>query len=56
MFGLFRKESPREKLEKKYKKMLEEAYQLSHRDRSAADKMQAEAEKLWKEIEQMKPR
>ena len=53
MFGLFKKEIPVQKLEKKYKKMLEEAYRLSHIDRTASDKLQAEAEVVLKEIENL---
>ncbi len=54
MFGLFGKSSPTEKLEKKHKKLLEEAYRLSHQDRTASDKIAAEAEEVAKEIDRIK--
>lgn len=54
MFGLFGKSSPTEKLEKKHKKLLEEAYRLSHSNRTAADKLTAEAEEVAKEIDRVK--
>ncbi|MEC8738848.1 MAG: Lacal_2735 family protein [Bacteroidota bacterium] len=49
--GLFTKKSPKEKLQKKYEKLLKEAYQLSHSDRTAADKKTAEAEKVLEQME-----
>jgi hypothetical protein len=51
MFGLFKKETPVEKLEKKYRQMLADAYKLSHTDRAASDKLQAAANEVMKEIE-----
>lgn len=51
MFGLFKKKSPKEKLEKKYRALLEEAHRLSKTDRSASDLKAAEAEAVLKEIE-----
>lgn len=53
MFGLFKRQSEREKLEKQYRKLLEDAYKLSHTDRTAADRMQAKAEELAKRIEKL---
>ena len=41
MFGLSNKKN---KLEKKYKKLLDEAYRLSHTDRRKSDEKTAEAE------------
>lgn len=49
MFGLF--QSKKEKLEKKYAKLLEEAYHLSHTDRTKSDLKQAEADEVRKEID-----
>lgn len=43
-----------EKLEKKYRKLLEEAHALSHTNRSASDKMQAEAQGVLDEIEALR--
>jgi hypothetical protein len=54
MFGFLNKKSPLQKMEERYKKLLEEAYVLSRSDRKAADSKQAEAEALWQEIEQLK--
>ncbi len=53
MFGLFKKKSKKEQLNKKYQKLLAEAHQLSHTDRTASDKKLAEAEELLKQIEQI---
>lgn len=53
MFGLFKKKSPKDKLEAKYKKLLEEAHSLSKTDRKAGDAKLAEAEAVLKEIEQL---
>lgn len=50
MFGLFKKKSPVEKLQEKHKKILEQAFQLSKSDRSASDKLYAEAAEIEKEI------
>ncbi len=54
MFGLFKKESPSEKLEKKYRQMLEDAYKLSHSDRAASDKLQAAANEVLKELDELR--
>ena len=51
MFGLFKGKSEKDKLEKKYRTLLDEAYQLSHRDRTASDKKTAEAEAVLKQLE-----
>jgi hypothetical protein len=53
MFNLFRKTSEKEKLQKQYKKMLEEAHKLSHSDRKASDQKMYEAEELMKRIEKL---
>lgn len=49
MFGLF--QSKKEKLEKQYTKLLDEAYRLSHTDRQKSDRKQAEADALRREID-----
>ncbi|MDN4165559.1 Lacal_2735 family protein [Cytophagales bacterium LB-30] len=54
MFGLFKKKSEKEQLTEKYKKLLEEAYKLSHTNRRAADEKSAEAETVLKQIEALK--
>ncbi len=54
MFGLFKKADPLEKLNQKYKKLLEESHKLSHSDRKAADLKAQEAEEVLTEIERLK--
>lgn len=54
MFGLFKKKNPEEALQKKYKALLKEAFELSKTNRSASDKKQAEAQAVLKEIEALK--
>ncbi len=49
LFG--KRKTEAEKLEEKYKKLLEEAYKLSHTDREASAKKTAEAEDVLKKIE-----
>ncbi len=51
MFGLFKKKSPKEQLQKEYKKLMEESYQLSKTDRSASDSKREEAEAILKKID-----
>jgi TRAP-type mannitol/chloroaromatic compound transport system substrate-binding protein len=53
MFGLFKKKSEYEKLEEKYKALLKEAFELSTINRSKSDLKQAEAEEIWKQMENM---
>ncbi|HKL37037.1 MAG TPA: Lacal_2735 family protein [Salegentibacter sp.] len=54
MFGLFKKKSEVEKLEAKYKKLLEEAHQLSTTNRSKSDEKMFEANEVLKQIDQIK--
>ncbi len=54
MFGLFKKKSPIEKLYAEHKKMLEKAHQLSHSNRAESDKLQAKAEEILKQIDELK--
>ena len=49
--GLFSRTSPKEKLQKKYKQLMEEAFKLSTLDRSKSDGKYAEAEQVMKQIE-----
>lgn len=51
MFGM---KSKKEKLEAKWKKLVEEAFQLSRTDRQKSDLKTAEAEELRKQIDAMK--
>lgn len=50
MFGLFKKKSKKEKLEKKYTSLLKEAFHLSKINRSQSDEKYAEADEVLKEI------
>ena len=54
MFGLFKKKSKLDKLELKYKKLLNEAYNLSKINRTKSDAKTFEANEVLKEIEQIK--
>lgn len=51
MFGLFKKKSPQQVLQKKYEQLIKEAYQLSTSNRIESDKKNAEALEILKEIE-----
>ncbi|AZQ65208.1 Lacal_2735 family protein [Flammeovirga pectinis] len=53
MFGLFKKSSPKEKLEKRYKKLLEESHKLSTVNRMESDLKMFEASEVLKEIEKL---
>lgn len=60
MFNIFKKKSPEEqkkaqinKLQKKYKQLLEESHKLSHQDRTAGDAKLAEAEEVLKQIDEI---
>ena len=54
MFGLFKKKTTLEKLELKYKRLLDESYKLSTIDRKKSDLKRAEAEAVIEEIEALK--
>lgn len=54
MFGWFKKKSRKEILEAKYKKLMEESYKLSHIDREASTKKNAEAEQVLEEMAALK--
>jgi len=54
MLGLFKKKSEVEKLEEKYKKLLEEAFKLSTSNRTLSDQKSAEANEILKRIEQLR--
>lgn len=53
MFGLFKKKSEKEKLQEQYKKLIEEAYKLSHSDRAASDRKTAEADEILQKIDKL---
>jgi hypothetical protein len=54
MFGIFKKKSPIEKLQERYKKLMSEWHQLSSTDRSASDAKYAEAQSILNEIENLR--
>jgi len=54
MFGLFKKVSEVDKLQKKYEKLMKEWHTLSTTNRSESDKKYAEAEQIQKQIEVLK--
>ncbi|QOD62019.1 Lacal_2735 family protein [Polaribacter haliotis] len=54
MFGLFKKKSAVEKLQEKYKKLMEEGFKLQSINRSDSDQKYLEADNLLKEIEKLK--
>ena len=49
MLGFFK--NSKEKLEKKYHRLMQEAYELSHVDRKKSDAKYAEAEEIQKQID-----
>ncbi|MEM6829586.1 MAG: Lacal_2735 family protein [Bacteroidota bacterium] len=51
MFGLFKKKSEKEVLQKKYEKLMKEAFELSKSNRQASDAKQAEADEVLKKME-----
>jgi hypothetical protein len=53
MFGLFKKKSEVEKLQEKYKKVMEEAFKLQSINRSDSDSKYLEADNLLKKIEKL---
>ena len=54
MFGLFKKKSEVEKLQDKYKKLMEEAFKLQSINRSDSDAKYLEADNILKEIDALK--
>ena len=50
MFGLFKKKSEKDNLLKKYNALTEEAYKLSHSNRSASDQKTKEANDILDRI------
>lgn len=50
---MFGQKSKKAKLESRYKKLLDEAYKLSHQDRSKSDAKTAEAEEVRKQLDAM---
>ncbi|TYA78401.1 Lacal_2735 family protein [Seonamhaeicola marinus] len=46
MFGIFKRKTEKEKLEQKFKKLMQEWHSLSSVNRAASDKKYAEAQKI----------
>jgi hypothetical protein len=55
MFGIFKKSSEVEKLQKQYNKLMKEWHSLSSVNRSESDKKYAEAQEILTKIEAIKP-
>lgn len=53
MFGLFKKTSEVDKLNKRYQKLMEESHRLSTSNRTLGDQKFAEAERVLKQIDQI---
>ena len=53
MFGLTGKKSKKKILEKKYQRLVQEAYRLSTVNRQASDEKSAEADRILKQIEEL---
>jgi hypothetical protein len=53
MFGIFKKKTELEKLEKRYNLLMKEWHNLSKINRSKSDKKYAEANEILKQIEQL---
>tara|TARA_R100001015_G_C4607794_1_gene162931 strand:+ start:238 stop:414 length:177 start_codon:yes stop_codon:yes gene_type:complete len=53
MFSIFKKKSPKDKLSKQYKKLMEESHRLSTTNRKASDLKRMEAEEVLKKIEDL---
>ncbi|MBJ2174626.1 Lacal_2735 family protein [Aureibaculum sp. A20] len=51
MFNLFKKQSPIDKLNDKYKKLLADSHRLSATNRKESDRKYAEADEVLKQIE-----
>ncbi|MGB0304769.1 MAG: Lacal_2735 family protein [Flavobacteriaceae bacterium] len=53
MFGLFKKSSTKEKLEKKYRDLMAQAHKYSTTNRTLSDQKVQEAEEVMKELERL---
>lgn len=54
MFGIFKKKSEIEVLQKKYEKLMEESYKLSTVNRAESDKKVGEADLILKQIDALR--
>lgn len=53
MFGLFKKKTEADKLNEKYKKLMEESFRLSTSNRTLSDQKAQEADQVLKQIEEL---
>ena len=53
MFQLFKRKSKREKLEEKFKKLMQQWHELSSVNRAASDQKYAEAQEIAKVLNEM---
>jgi len=53
MFGLFKKKTEKEKLQKQYEQLLKEAHELSASNRRLSDQKTAEAQEIINKIENL---
>ncbi len=53
MFGLFKKKTEKDKLQKQYKRLLEEAFTLSTTNRKMSDQKIYEAEQVLAQMESL---
>mgnify|MGYP000736878405 FL=1 len=53
MFGLFKKANPKDKLEKKYRDLMEQAHKYSTTNRKLSDQKVQEAEEVMQELERL---
>lgn len=53
MRNLFKRKTPREKLEAEYRRLLAEAHRLSTVNRAASDRKRAEAEAVLEQVERL---
>jgi len=53
MFGLFIKATPKDKLEKKYRELMEQAHKYSTTNRKLSDQKVQEAEEVMQELERL---
>ncbi|MCB0400015.1 MAG: Lacal_2735 family protein [Winogradskyella sp.] len=54
MFGLFKKNTEKEKLQKQYEKLMAEWHKLSTTNRAASDIKYAEAQKILDQLDALK--
>ena len=53
MFGLFKKKSKKERLQKEYEKLLKQSYDLSKTNRKEGDKKAYQADLVAKEMQRL---